>query len=345
MKTLKNKFFQIKKIVKKIPKTRFNYEFLIRDFIFLILRVENILLDRNYKKNPITITNNYLDEIIKRLNNLSNMRFFDGRKKIDYQNFKREKNHKDLFQKLWTHFDHKQFIKNRLKNYLARIKINNLQKYFKNKNCIDFGCGHGQFLMAMHLKGAKFCQGIDFGRKSIAYARKARNKLKINKKKVKFTYATVYKAPVKSNSFDFAIQNGVFHHLDNENKAYKEVYRVLKKGGYFFILTSGGGGVRDLVFDHCQNILKNIEDAFVVKVIRDMGVTNNKIYMLSDMLNAKYRQTTWTKFKKRLKGYGFGNFEPLQGGEKTDWDFYFSKDKLFKVKFGSGHIRLLCQKI
>ncbi|MBO06556.1 MAG: hypothetical protein CMI58_05940 [Parcubacteria group bacterium] len=345
MKTLKNKFFQIKKIVKKIPKTRFNYEFLIREFIFLILRVENILLDRNYKKNPITITNNYLDEIIKRLNNLSNMRFFDGRKKIDYQNFKREKNHKDLFQKLWTHFDHKQFIKNRLKNYLARIKINNLQKYFKNKNCIDFGCGHGQFLMAMHLKGAKFCQGIDFGRKSIAYARKARNKLKINKKKVKFTYATVYKAPVKSNSFDFAIQNGVFHHLDNENKAYKEVYRVLKKGGYFFILTSGGGGVRDLVFDHCQNILKNIEDAFVVKVIRDMGVTNNKIYMLSDMLNAKYRQTTWTKFKKRLKGYGFGNFEPLQGGEKTDWDFYFSKDKLFKVKFGSGHIRLLCQKI
>ena len=345
MKTLKNKFFQIKKIVKKIPKTRFNYEFLIREFIFLILRVENILLDRNYKKNPITITNNYLDEIIKRLNNLSNMRFFDGRKKIDYQNFKREKNHKDLFQKLWTHFDHKQFIKNRLKNYLARIKINNLQKYFKNKNCIDFGCGHGQFLMAMHLKGAKFCQGIDFGRKSIAYARKARNKLKINKKKVKFTYATVYKAPVKSNSFDFAIQNGVFHHLDNENKAYKEVYRVLKKGGYFFILTSGSGGVRLLVFDHCQHILKNIEDAFVVKVIRDMGVTNNKIYMLSDMLNAKYRQTTWTKFKKRLKGYGFGNFEPLQGGEKTDWDFYFSKDKLFKVKFGSGHIRLLCQKI
>ena len=45
--------------------------------------------------------------------------------------------------------------------------------------------------------------------------------------------------------------------------------------------------------------LKNIDDAFVVKVIRDMGVTNNKIYMLSDMLNAKYSQTTWTKFKKK----------------------------------------------
>ena len=345
MKTLKRKFFEINKIVKKIPKTKLNYAFLVREFIFLILRVENILVDRNYKKNPIRITNNYLNEILIRLKNLSNMKTFDGNEKIDHRLFKREKNHKDLFQELWVHYDHKQFLKNRLKNYLTRIKINNLQKYFRGKKCIDFGCGHGQFFIAMHLRGGKFCQCIDFGKKSIVYAKKARNKLKINKKKVKFTYSTVYKTPVKSDSFDFAIQNGVFHHLDNENKAYKEVYRVLKKGGYFFVFTSGGGGIRDLVFDHCQDILKNIDDAFVVRIIRDMGVTNNKIYMLSDMLNAKYRQTTWLKFKKRLKRYGFGNFKPLKGGEKTDWDYYFSKDKFFKVKFGSGHIRLLCQKI
>ena len=67
MKTLKRKFFEINKIVKKIPKTKLNYAFLVREFIFLILRVENILVDRNYKKNPIRITNNYLNEILIRL--------------------------------------------------------------------------------------------------------------------------------------------------------------------------------------------------------------------------------------------------------------------------------------
>ena len=61
--------------------------------------------------------------------------------------------------------------------------------------------------------------------------------MKISSKNLQFKVATVYDTKEKKNTFDLAIQNGVFHHLKNESKAYKEVYRVLKPAGYFWVYT------------------------------------------------------------------------------------------------------------
>jgi len=153
-----------------------------------------------------------------------------------------EKVHKSLFQTLWTNYNFKQYIRERLKRYLIRIKINNLKKFITNKKVIDFGCGHGNFLVACYLNNAKYCVGIDYGRQSIAYANKILKILQLDKKKIKFEVGSVYKSYKKKNFFDFAIQNGVFHHLENEIEAYKEVHRVLKKNAFFFCIQTGVGG-------------------------------------------------------------------------------------------------------
>lgn len=346
-KNLIKKFDILKKILNKSPKTEYIYSMVVSELVFLVLSVEKILINKHEKniyKKPIIFINNML----LKLNVLNKSKEYSSNKKIIKRNNNSQKINKDLFQVLWCHYNKKEFIEERLKPYIERMKLNNLEALVKNKKCVDFGCGHGQFLMSLKKLGAKECLGLDFGKNSIRYANKISKLLKFNRKSLKFIYSTVLKTKLRSNEFDFAIQNGVFHHLKNlseEKKAYKEVYRVLKKNGYFFVFTGGSGGLRNIIFDNCQQILKDIDIYFIIKQIRNMPISNNKKYMLSDNLIAKYRNTEWVKIIEMLNKIGFRFIRPLRGHARTDFDKDFLKDKNFKAKFGEGHIRLLCQKI
>ena len=132
--------------------------------------------------------------------------------------------------------------------------------------------------------------------------------------------------------------------MNNELKAYKEVYRVLKPGGYLWLYTDGGGGIRDVTLDLSQKILSNIDKTYVIEKIKEAGLVYNKEYHLGDGMNAEYRHTTYKKITKMLSKIGFENFRQLNGGFYTDFDKPFYKDKFFNEKFGSGDLRILCQK-
>jgi len=346
MKDLKKICEEIKNISNSFPKKSFFIKNLINELILLNLKIENILFDKNNKKgDPLLLTIELLNNTKRRLEEILPLKHFsNNKKKISIKKFEREKTHKELFQDLWTNFNFQEYMNERIKRYSKRIKINNLKNLIANKKIIDFGCGHGNFLIACYFYDAKYCFGIDYGKKSILYANKISSTLKLNKNKIKFKVGSVYQTFQKKKFFDFAIQNGVFHHLNNEKKAYLEVHRVLKKDGYFFIYTDGGGGVRDIILDMSQEILKDIDKNYINDTIRSFGLTTNKEYHLGDGLNARYRHTTLSKLKKNLKKIGFYNFRQLNGGMKTDFDKPFYKDKYFSEKFGSGDLRILCQK-
>tara|TARA_B100000959_G_C14672803_1_gene497225 strand:- start:24 stop:254 length:231 start_codon:yes stop_codon:yes gene_type:complete len=62
----KKNITSIYKTIKLLPKTQFNYQFLINELIFLNLKVETIIFDKSSKqKNPITLFQNSL--IMKKL--------------------------------------------------------------------------------------------------------------------------------------------------------------------------------------------------------------------------------------------------------------------------------------
>ena len=345
---LNKKFLKIINVInielRYFKKTKLNYSFLINELIYLNLKVENILFDNSSnQKNPIILIKKDLISFLERTENFKKFKNFDKQIPLKLNSWIREKTHKDLFQKLWVNYTFEEYKKERLGRYNKRLRINNLKRLIKNKKIVDFGCGHGNFLFSCLYYGANKCDGIDYGFNSIKYAKKISNKLKLNKK-VNFYCRSIYKSNLKNNYYDFAIQNGVFHHMDNELKAYKEMYRVLKKGGYCWIYTDGGGGIRDFVWDISQNILKNINKKMIIKSIQSYGLTTNKEYHLGDGLNALYRHTTLDIMKKKLLKIGFKFVRQLNGGFETDFDKPYHKDKYFNEKFGSGDLRLLFKK-
>lgn len=347
-----NNISKLKKLTHKCIKSsyklkfNFHYNIIIISLVVLNLRIEKILFDKKNKNgNPVLITLNLVKEFFILINDLNKFNEYTDKQKIRTKNFIKEQSHKYLFQNLWTIYNFNEYKKERLGRYLHRIKINNLAKYIKNKKIIDFGCGHGNFLISCYLNKAQYCLGIDYGKDSISYANQVVKKMKLDANKIKFMIKSVYSSGQKSGSFDFAIQNGVFHHLKNEMKAYKEVHRVLKPGGYFWLYTDGGGGIRDIIFDMSQKILKKIDKSYVLYCLKEIGLDSNKTYHFGDAFNAHYKHSTYKEITNKLKKLNFHNFRQMKGGVKTDFDKPFFKDKFFKEKFGSGDLRIVCQKL
>ena len=346
MKNYINKKFIVleKKILNKFKnsiKSDLSARILINHLIYINLKTEKLLLTKNFNPEKIILKDiNYLYSLI---NNIHNFKEFSN-DKFKKQKFILEKNHKTLFQKLWVNYTFDEFKKERLGRYIKRIEINKIQELIKNKKIVDFGCGHGNFLMSMIKFKPKKCVGIDYGKNSIDYANKFRKKFYPDQN-ISFLIRSVYQSKLKKNYFDFAIQNGVFHHLDYENKAYLEVHRVLKSGGYLWVYTDGGGGIRDFIWDLSQKLLKNVDNNIIQNQIRSIGLTTNKEYHLGDGLSARYRHTDLKDIKVKLKKIGFKYIRQLNGGFKTDFDYPYYKEKYFKKKFGSGDLRLLFQKI
>lgn len=309
----------------------------------LIMRYEAIAFNKHLSKHPYILTNYLVEDAIKTFEHFQEMAFIGDDKivmkgKSQYQ----EEKHEELFNTIWNKYNEKEFL-NYIRRYEERIDFNGLNELIVNKDCVDFGSGNGVFSFAMLKKGANTVTGIDFGSDSILFAKKYSD-VNLLVSKTEFRVATVYDTKLESNKYDFLVQNGVFHHLDDENLAIKEAKRVLKKDAWMWYYTAGEGSiVRDLLSVGVY-LLKDISSDFINQSLSGMGVKREKIAHIMDALSATYRLTTWNEITTRLSGFGFGNFKRMSGGTKTDFDLdVIEKDPYGKEKFGEGDLRVLCQ--
>jgi len=338
---------EFKRFADEIPNTPMMALAKINALIVLNMRYERIMLDRDLNMHPYRLVSDFVGDAYSFLRGWSDIKFIEKPVgAIQSDALQMEQSHQRLFQQLWVNFSKDEY-EQRIERYLHRLRINGLgDGWLKGLTCIDFGCGHGNFAHALMREGARYVYAIDYGPDSIEYAIKARDSLGVKPDQIQLKVESVYETSKDDSTFDFAVQNGVFHHLDDEDKAYREVWRVLKPGGWFWVYTDGSGGISYDLWDASVHILRNVPHEFIISHLGYLNIETGKRYHLGDGLNATYRHTTWAGLTQRLSGLGFGNFRRLSGGFPTDFDpDVIAQDKYGREKFGEGDLRLLAQKI
>ena len=145
-------------------------------------------------------------------------------------------------------FNQIHLAQNKNKSSTDKIKFSlnektfNLKKgFFKGKICSDLGCGTtGSGAFNLLNLGAKYCHLLDMHQH---IKKPIQKNLRKFKNKFKITIGSLEKLPYPDNYFDFILCQGVIHHMDNDHKGYKEIFRVLKKGGLAYVSVQGKGGL------------------------------------------------------------------------------------------------------
>jgi len=105
----------------------------------------------------------------------------------------------------------------------------------KGNIVLDLGSGAGNdiFIARNQVGEAGKVIGVDFTEAMIEKANENKNKLGFEN--VAFILGDIEELPVDSETVDVVISNCVMNLVPDKNKAYQEVFRVLKSGGHFSI--------------------------------------------------------------------------------------------------------------
>ena len=312
----------------------------------LSMRYETVHFDANLKEHPFGLLAGLIEDARLVLKALKEILFIEApagnRGHVD--TVKQEQKHENLFNVIWKQYDHDEFDKY-VQTYIHRIKINDIEPLIRGKRVIDFGCGNGVFCFAMLAMGAAEVAGIDFGAESVEFARRAAQDRGVADRGT-FKVASVYDTGYPNGSFDFAIQNGVFHHLDEPLRANQEVERVLKRGGHFWTYVNGEGSLEAEILNLAVRTLSNVPADELSRILSELNVSTGKKAHLTDGFKATYAFTTYAKLTDLLKRLGFGEFRRLTGGTQFDYDLdKVLSDPYGREKYGEGILRVLAKKL
>lgn len=118
---------------------------------------------------------------------------------------------------------------------VEKMLIRTLKQNYSQKSIfkvIDIGCGNGNWLKVnsnnlANYKNIKWF-GVDKSKEMLSLA--------INKiSNINFIQALADTLPIPSNYFNFAITEYTYHHFENKEASFKQIYRVINKKGVLII--------------------------------------------------------------------------------------------------------------
>lgn len=138
-----------------------------------------------------------------------------------------DKNIKDVYNKIAEGFYH-------TRQQPLTPEIETLAKKWKSGKLLDIGCGPANSTLPFAQAGFS-CYACDISPNMLKLAKQYAKKHNV---KIKFTVGNILKIQFPKQNFDYVISIAAFHHLDSESKrlrALKEIKKVLKKNGKFFV--------------------------------------------------------------------------------------------------------------
>ena len=104
-----------------------------------------------------------------------------------------------------------------------------------NEVCVDLGSGRGTdaIRLAEAVGKSGFVYGIDISEGMIEKAFNTADRLEITN--IKFIHSNLEKISLNDNIADLVISNCTINHASDKQAVWNEIYRILKKGGWFVI--------------------------------------------------------------------------------------------------------------
>ena len=114
----------------------------------------------------------------------------------------------------------------------GRIFAKRLNKIAKTGNFLDIGCSTGHFLKGVKDGSGWNVFGTEFSKDAVSYAKE---KLDLDVRE-----GDLKNAEFSENNFDYIHMNNVLEHVTDPVSFLKEIYRVLKPGGSFYLVIPSG---------------------------------------------------------------------------------------------------------
>ena len=294
------------------------------------------------------------------------------------KNTKFENHTRNVFDKIHSNQNKNHISKNKISTLLSCENLKLKKNYFRNKICADFGCGSTGFgaLNLLNL-GADFVYLVDLKRNIKSNIIK---NLKRYSDKYKIHISSIEKTKFKTNSLDFVLCQGVIHHVNNDEKCFREIHRVLKKNAKCLITVLGSGGIitdslikiirplyyNDKKFKKVFNkiiygkmnkykkfYIKNLdnESKKIINLLNKFVDKDLFLTLQDRILAPKYKTYDENNLKKRLKNIGFKKIYRIKRKVKYKnlrrflSPFYHHWDHdLSRFLYGNGVISLILTK-
>lgn len=163
------------------------------------------------------------------------------------------------------------------------IEAETLGKYNLKKPIIDIGCGFGEFAGVFF--SSQIEVGVDINPDDIQLAAES-GKFK------KTIIADARNLPFRENNFNTAISISTLEHIKNNDIVFKEVFKILKPGGKFYLTVPTN---------------KMNDGLLIVRLLRFLGqkkISNYYIRRINDIFRhvSLFSEEKWLK---KVKGAGF----------------------------------------
>lgn len=171
---------------------------------------------------------------------------------------------------------------------------------------VDVGTGLGDLAIEAAKRYPDFSVvGIDISQKALDIARDKAKKENLNN--IRFQIGDIHNISFKDNCVDLVISHGVIHHLKNIDKAFSEIYRILKLGAAAYITDLRRDAPEDIVKEVANNLpesqargfINSIKASYIPEELNNiLHKLNIKDFQISDQ---KFSRRTIMKNRDRLR--------------------------------------------
>ena len=180
-----------------------------------------------------------------------------------------------------------------LREVKAEYKISKLLQLLnitEKQTVIDIGCGGGYITKELYLRTKAKIYAIDSSTQAIELARDYCKNIP-----VKIAHADAASIPCKNDFCDIALCVGLLEHVKDIDKALSEIVRVLKNGGYLYVVSSNRFSfmyeqrlIRQLIHRWPYGYQKNWRQKKLIKKLTSYGFSTEHIEILPSVGNFKF---------------------------------------------------------